>query len=136
MNGNYTCGVCGKTITGLDAYLAHVTECGKKMKAAKAEEEKKYLEEVNAALRKVKSAKTYYEECLRHFKEKYPKEYALNFGTYQTKSKNAPKSNQKSNVTTDANSSEKKIDAKNAKNTNEYTTTDFLKDLAFLFGAM
>ena len=79
---SFVCDICGKTIAGLDEYVAHVKECGAKEKAKlKAEENKKYLEEVNAAISKVKAAEDYYKTCLKDFKEKYPKEYELNFGT-------------------------------------------------------
>ena len=79
------CGICGKTIFGVDEYVEHIKRCGEKLNATlKAEENKKYLEEVNAALSKVKAAREYYEKCLKDFEEKYPKEYALNFGTRDT----------------------------------------------------
>lgn len=74
----FVCGICGKTINDLDEYVAHVKECGAKLKA---EKDQKALAELNAAINKVKAAKTYYEQCLQEFKEKYPNEYELNFGT-------------------------------------------------------
>ena len=78
----FTCDICGKKIIGLDEYVKHVNECVAKEKdKLKAEEEQKHLEELNAAINKVKAAKGYYEECLNDFKEKYPKEYDLNFAT-------------------------------------------------------
>ena len=77
---NFVCGICGDTIAGLDEYVAHVKECS----VCKVEQEQKKLEELNAAINKVRMAKSYYEECLLEFKEKYPKEYELNFGTSQT----------------------------------------------------
>ena len=82
---SFVCDICGKTIDGLDEYVAHVKECGAKEKAKmKAEQDKKYLEEVNTALSKVKAAKEYYDTCLKEFEGKYPKEYKLNFGTRDT----------------------------------------------------
>ena len=95
MNKNkitFVCDICGRTITGLDEYVTHVTECSKIVKAKlKAEQDKKYLEEVNAAINKVKAAKDYYDTCLKEFKEKYPKEYEMNFGkTTEKLSKTKP----------------------------------------------
>ena len=80
----FVCGICGKTINDLDEYVAHVKECGTKLKA---EKDQKSLAELNAAINKVKTAKTYYEQCLQEFKEKYPNEYELNFGTSKKNSK-------------------------------------------------
>ena len=77
----FRCDICGTTIIGLDEFLTHVKECGAKEKAKlKEAENKKYLEEVNASINKVKAAKDYYDTCLKEFKEKYPKEYEMNFG--------------------------------------------------------
>lgn len=78
---NFVCGICGSKHTDLDSYLKCVSKCVETMKTAqKAEEEKKRLEEINAALNRIKQAKAYYEEQLDKFKEKYPEEYELNFG--------------------------------------------------------
>ena len=76
----YKCGICEKTYNDLEEYLLCVSKCGEKAKK-KIEEErnKKYLEELNKDLNAVKQAKTYYEEQLNKFKEKYPKEYEMNF---------------------------------------------------------
>lgn len=78
---NYTCGICGTEHKNRDSYLKCVTNCVAKEKIAESEAKKKRLEEVNAALSKVKAAKSYYEEQLVLFKEKYPEEYKMNFGT-------------------------------------------------------
>ena len=89
----FRCDICGTTIIGLDDFLTHVKECGAKEKAKlKEAENKKYLEEVNAYINKVKVAKDYYDTCLKEFKEKYPKEYELNFGK-TSKDNKATKSN-------------------------------------------
>ena len=78
---NYTCAICGMEHFTLDGYLACVSKCGEELKKQK---ENKRLEEVNAALNRVKQAKDYYEKQLVEFKEKYPEEYKLNFGTKDT----------------------------------------------------
>ena len=76
----YTCGICGKESIGLEAYLKCVSTCGEKIKKEqKEQEEKKRLEEVNAALNRVKQAKAYFEQQLKEFEEKYPEEYKMNF---------------------------------------------------------
>lgn len=85
MNEKYVCGFCGKTHYDLDEYMNCVLSCGEKLKKLKKEEkEKKYLEEMNADLNGVKQAKAYYEQKLNEFKEKYPEEYELNFGSENT----------------------------------------------------
>lgn len=76
----YVCGFCGETHTDLDSYMKCVSTCGNSIKKHQEEErQKKYLEEVNAALNAVKQAKKYYEDKLNEFKTKYPKEYEINF---------------------------------------------------------
>lgn len=72
----FKCSICGQVMDNLDDYVTHVKEC---VDREKAEQSRKYLEKVNAAIKKVKTAKSYYEECLNEFKDKYPKEYELNF---------------------------------------------------------
>ena len=80
MKEKYVCDLCGKTHYELDGYVKCVVECGEKLKKLEEEEKnKKYLEEVNAAINGVKQAKAYYEQKLNEFKEKYPAEYELNF---------------------------------------------------------
>lgn len=74
---NYICGICGKEHIELDSYLKCVAKCGE---VIKEEENKKRMNEINAAINRVKQAKVYYEEQLASFKEKYPEEYELNFG--------------------------------------------------------
>lgn len=82
MKEKYVCDLCGKTHYELDEYVKCVVECGEKLKKLEEEEKnKKYLEELNAAINGVKQAKVYYEQKLNEFKEKYPKEYELNFAT-------------------------------------------------------
>lgn len=79
---NYICGICGTEHTDLDSYLKCVSKCGADWKAKEeAEKQQKRLEEVNAALNRVKAAKTYFEEQLADFEKKYPEEYKLNFKT-------------------------------------------------------
>jgi hypothetical protein len=81
----YVCGLCGKTHYELDDYLACVARCGAELKAREeAEAKQKHLEEVNAALNGIKQARSYYEDLLYKFKEKYPEEYKLNFGHLDT----------------------------------------------------
>lgn len=87
----YVCGICGSEYTNLDGYMNCVAACGKKAK------ESKHMEEVNAGLNKIKAAKEYYEQQLEAFKEKFPKEYELNFGNKKAESKVDTKSN-KSNT--------------------------------------
>jgi hypothetical protein len=76
---NYICGICGTEHKDRDRYLTCVTNCVAKEKIAESEAKKKRLEEVNAALNRVKQAKKYYEEQLADFKAKYPEEYKMNF---------------------------------------------------------
>ena len=76
----YVCNICGKVYYDVDSYFDCVSNCRKSLKA---EEKQKRLEEINAALNKVKQAKAYYEEQLALFKTKYPEEYDFNFGTTQ-----------------------------------------------------
>ena len=83
MTEKYVCSICEKEYNNLDDYLKCVSTCGTKLKKEQeAEIAKKYAEEVNAAINKVKSAKDYYEQQLKEFKEKYPNEYKLNFGKH------------------------------------------------------
>lgn len=89
MMKEYVCGICGTCYYDLDSYMKCVTKCGSELKAKKeAEEKQKRMEEVNAALNKVKQAKAYYEEQLALFETKYPEEYTMNFGVRDTE-KNA-----------------------------------------------
>lgn len=82
MKEKYVCDLCGKTHYELDEYVKCVVECGEKLKKLEEEEKnKKYLEELNAAINGVKQAKVYYEQKLNEFKEKYPAEYELNFAS-------------------------------------------------------
>lgn len=85
----FVCGICGTGYYDVDSYMKCVSKCGAELKAQKeAEERQKRMEEVNAALNKVKQAKAYYEEQLKLFEVKYPEEYAMNFGVRDTE-KNA-----------------------------------------------
>ena len=78
---NYTCAICGKQHDSLEAYLSCVNKCGEKLKRKEEEKAKqKRLEEINAALNRVKEAKKYFEEQLADFEKKYPEEYKINFG--------------------------------------------------------
>lgn len=82
MKEYYTCAICGFKYDDLDSYLACVHNCGEKLKEKqKAEEKQKRLEEVNAAINRVKEAKKYFEEQLAEFEKKYPEEYEMNFAT-------------------------------------------------------
>lgn len=82
MKEKYVCDLCGKTHYELDEYIKCVVGCGEKLKKLEEEEKnKKYLEELNAAINGVKQAKVYYEQKLNEFKEKYPAEYELNFAS-------------------------------------------------------
>ena len=82
MEERYFCDICGKTHYDLDEYVKCVSKCVEKLKKEKAEEKnKKRLEDINIALHDVKQAKEYYEQRLEEFKEKYPEEYKLNFGS-------------------------------------------------------
>lgn len=79
-NNKYRCCICGKNLNDVDSYLTHVAACGAKLKKDEEEEKKKeYLAKLNAEISKVKAAQDYANECLKKFKEKYPKEYELNF---------------------------------------------------------
>lgn len=82
MMKNYICAICGTEHYDLDSYLKCVAKCGEEIKA---KDKQKRIEEVNAALNRVKQAKEYYEEQLKQFNEKYPEEYELNFGLNKKK---------------------------------------------------
>lgn len=77
----YVCNICGKVYYDVDSYFNCVNNCCKEVKE---NAKQKRLEEINAALNKVKQAKAYYEEQLALFKTKYPEEYDYNFGTERT----------------------------------------------------
>ncbi len=80
MKNKYKCGICGTGHENLDDYIKCVTSCAEELKQKEeAEAKQKRIEEVNAALSKVKAVKAYYQEQLDIFKEKYPEEYRLNF---------------------------------------------------------
>ena len=93
MMSEFVCGICGKGYYDVESYMKCVSKCGAELKAKKeAEEKQKRMEEVNAALNKVKQAKAYYEEQLALFETKYPEEYKMNFGVRDTE-KNANEKN-------------------------------------------
>ena len=77
----YVCNICGKVYYDVDSYFNCVSNCCKEVKESAKQ---KRLEEINAALNKVKQAKAYYEEQLDLFKTKHPEEYNYNFGTVQS----------------------------------------------------
>ena len=82
MENKYVCSICGKTHYDLEEYVACVTRCSEKLKEyEEKQKEQKRLQELNAALNKVKQAKEYYEQQLNEFEEKYPEEYELNFAS-------------------------------------------------------
>lgn len=74
----YVCGICNSEYENLDGYLSCVNACGKKLKE-KEEAEKRI--KIDAALNSVKQAKAYFEQKLSEFKDEYPEEYELNFGS-------------------------------------------------------
>ena len=83
MNKKYVCGICEKEHVDLVQYMKCVSTCGEKLKKEQEEIElKKRAEELNIAISKVKAARSYYEQQLNEFKEKYPEEYELNFGKH------------------------------------------------------
>ena len=76
----YKCSICNNEYESLDQYMKCVAPCGEKLKKKKeTEKAQKRIEEINAALNRVKEAKKYFEDQLAQFKEKYPEEYDLNF---------------------------------------------------------
>ena len=80
MEDKFVCSVCGKEYNNLDSYLECVSECVSEVKAMReAEEQQKRLEEVNAALNRIKAVKKNYEKLLDDFEKKYPEEYKMNF---------------------------------------------------------
>ena len=80
MQNKYVCSICGKTHYDLGEYVDCVTRCSEQLKKVQKDaEEKKRLEELNAAINRVKQAQVYFEQQLNEFKEKYPAEYELNF---------------------------------------------------------
>jgi DNA gyrase/topoisomerase IV subunit A len=96
--GKFVCGICGKTVNGLDEYLEHIKACGDKLRAQEdAEKEKKRLEEMNKELSKIKAAKEYYEDLMKNFKKVYPKEYDMNFGANPNKDDSSKTSKDKKN---------------------------------------
>ena len=81
MKEKFVCSICGSEHTDLTSYMNCVTTCCERVKKEKEAEAKKRTEEVNAALNGIKQAKAYWEQKLKEFKEKYPEEYEMNFGT-------------------------------------------------------
>ena len=82
MNENFICNICGSKHTDLTSYMKCVNSCYEKVKKEEKEAEaKKRAEEINVALNGIKQAKAYYEQKLNEFKEKYPAEYEMNFGS-------------------------------------------------------
>ena len=71
MKGKFICNICGKDHNDLNDYASCVSTCYEKKIREK---------ETKIALNELKQAKAYYEQKLKEFKEKYPKEYDLNFG--------------------------------------------------------
>ena len=81
MTEKYVCSICEKGYDNLTSYMACVSKCGEKiLQEQKEAEQKKYLEEVNAYLNKIKAAEKYLKEVQDEFKKKFPKEFELNFG--------------------------------------------------------
>ncbi len=77
----FVCSICGKEYDDLPAYMACVSKCGEEVLLREREEkQKKYLEEVNAGLNRIKEAEKYLKDVEEEFKKKFPKEYELNFG--------------------------------------------------------
>lgn len=82
MKEKFICSICKSEHTDLTSYMNCVTTCCERVKKENAEAEaKKRAEEVNAALNGIKQAKAYWEQKIEEFKEKYPEEYEMNFGT-------------------------------------------------------
>lgn len=77
----FVCSICGKEYDNLTAYMACVSKCGEALlQKQKEAEQKKRLEEVNAGLNRIKEAEKYLKDVKEEFKNKFPKEYDLNFG--------------------------------------------------------
>ena len=78
--GKLVCNICGTEHFDVSEYSECVAACSNKIiEERKEEENRKYLEKVNAGLTRIKQAQAYYEEQLEKFKEEFPEEYALNF---------------------------------------------------------
>ena len=131
---NYTCAICGKEYSDLDAYLSCVYKCGETLRANKrAEEEKKRLEEINAALNRVKEAKKYFEEQLADFEKKYPVEYKMNFGAKDTEEckcncTNTEKDNRPTVYTLSYNGKDKPVFKVNGQEKSNEFVNDLLSD--------
>lgn len=72
MKGNFICSICGKDYNDLNNYVNCVSTCYKKKIKEK---------EIKDVLNELEHIKYLYEQKLEEFKEKYPKEYELNFAS-------------------------------------------------------
>ncbi len=79
MSKLFKCSICGREYDNVNDFLKCVTNCAADVKRKEKEESEQRLAEINAAINGVKQAKAYYDQKLKEFKEKYPKEYELNF---------------------------------------------------------
>lgn len=86
MSKLFKCSICGREYDNVNDFLKCVTSCAAEVKRKEKEESEQRLAEINAAINGVKQAKAYYNQKLKEFKEKYPKEYELNFGNEKCKS--------------------------------------------------
>ena len=78
---NFVCSICGKEYDNLTSYMSCVSKCGEKiLQEQKEAEQKKYLEEINNHISKIKAAEKYLKEVQDEFKKKFPKEFEMNFG--------------------------------------------------------
>lgn len=109
----YVCSICGNEYDNLTAYMACVSKCGETLiQEQKEEEQKKRLEEVNAGLNRIKEAEKYLAEVKKDFKDKFPKEYELNFEAASCdacKSRDCEKTTVKVGLDEDKNANEKDV---------------------------
>ena len=77
----FVCSVCGKEHEDLSKYIECVNFCAGNLLKEQDRIREEYLEKMNAALNRVKSAEEYYKDQLRLFMNEYPDEYEKHFGS-------------------------------------------------------
>jgi uncharacterized C2H2 Zn-finger protein len=78
----FKCSMCGMEFKNVDEYVTHVSKCAEQYKikeSKKEEEELKKAKEINSFVETIKKYQSELDTTKSRFKEKYPKEYTLNF---------------------------------------------------------
>lgn len=113
----FVCSVCGKEHEDLTSYMNCVNFCAGNLLKEQERIREEYLENMNAALNRVKSAEEYYKDQLRTFMNEYPDEYKKHFGSEKTSSEK------------DINNSNNKTDVPDV--LNDFNWLDELNDIVF-----